>query len=123
MRQSANANATMPADVRLALLRDAVAVLDPRRNPGTRAETAAVLCETLVAEGARRNSRRLITEALLVAADTITEGPLPAIPRAALLDAMRDAAGLLADGYEEGALAAARHQKQRRRPAALRAAP
>jgi hypothetical protein len=123
MRQSATHNATMPVDVRLALLRDAVAVLDPKRNPGTRAEAAAVLCEMLVAEGARRNDRRLIAEAMLVAADTITEGPLPAIPRTALLDAMRDAAGLLTDGYEEGALAASRQQKQRRRPAELRAAP
>jgi hypothetical protein len=122
MRQSAKQTGTMPVDVRLALLRDAVAMLDPRRNPGTRAEAAAVLCETLVAEGARRNDRRLIAEAMMVAADTITEGPLPAIPRTALLDAMRDAAGLLTDGYEDGALAALRQQKQRRRPA-LRAAP
>ncbi len=113
-------NTTMPVDVRLALLRDAVSMLDPRRNPGTRAEAAAVLCETLVSEGARNNNRRLIAEALMVAAETITEQPIPAGPRIALLDALRDAAGLLTDRYEEEVTAAyvITAQKQRRRPVA-----
>ncbi|WP_144184703.1 hypothetical protein [Elioraea rosea] len=115
-------NTTIPVDVRLAMLRDAVAMLDPRRNPGTRAEAAAVLCESLVAEGARANNRRLIAEALMLAAETVAEQPLPAVARGALLDAMRDAAGLLTDRYEEEmtaafGLAAASPQKQRRRPA------
>jgi hypothetical protein len=86
----------MPTEVRLALLRDALSMLDPRRNPGQRAETAAVLSEALIAEGLKRNAPALIAEAATVAADTIATGPLPAGPRTALVSVLSDAVTLLA---------------------------
>ncbi|MCU0986667.1 MAG: hypothetical protein MUC89_17310 [Acetobacteraceae bacterium] len=86
----------MPAQQRLGLLRDALGMLDPKRHPGVRAETAAMLCETLLAEGARANARQMIAEAARVAASTIVTGPLPAGPRAALISALHDAVTLLA---------------------------
>lgn len=86
----------IPAEIRLALLRDALAMLDPRRNPGQRAETAAMLCEALIAEGLRRGDRAMVAEAATVAAETIATGPLPAVARGALLSALGDAVRLLA---------------------------
>jgi hypothetical protein len=86
----------IPAEVRLALLRDALAMLDPRRNPGQRAETAAMLCEALIAEGLRRGDRAMVAETATVAAETIATGPLPAVARGALLSALGDAVALLA---------------------------
>lgn len=91
MRQTA-----MPTEQRLHQLRDALGMIDARRHPGVRAETAAMLCETLLAEGARANARPMIAEAARVAASTITTGPLPAGPRAALVSALHDAVTLLA---------------------------
>jgi hypothetical protein len=87
---------SMSGDQRLGLLRDALGTLDPKRHPGVRAETAAMLCETLLAEGARANARPMIAEAARVAANTIVTGPLPAGPRAALISALHDAVTLLA---------------------------
>jgi hypothetical protein len=90
----------MPAAIRLALLRDALLMLDPVRNPGQRAETAAVLCEALVAEGLRTGQRLLIAEAATRAAETIAGSPLPAGPRSALVAVLADAVTLLATGRD-----------------------
>jgi hypothetical protein len=110
---------TMPVEVRLALLRDAMAILDPRRNPGTRAEAAAVLCETLLAEGARAKARGMFAEAAIVAGDTIANGPLPAEPRMALVSALQEAVTRLAG--EEAGSRRARPQQPRGRRGALSA--
>jgi hypothetical protein len=91
MRQTA-----MPADQRLCLLRDALGMLDPRRHPGVRAETAAMLCETLLAEASRRRDRRLVAEAATVAARVVTSGPLPACTRETLVSLLGDAVNTLA---------------------------
>ncbi len=105
-------NAMMPIGVKLALLRDALAVLDKRRHPATRAEAAAVLCETLVAEAAREHDRALLGEAVMVAADALTSGPLPAGPREAMLDSFRDALALLmGDAPEMPARRARAHRR------------
>jgi hypothetical protein len=86
----------MPAEQRLHLLRDSLAMLDPRRHPGVRAETAAMLCETLLAEAARRRDRRLVAEAATVAARTVTSGPLPGCTRATLVMLLGEAVNTLA---------------------------
>lgn len=88
----------MSADQRLSLLRDALGMLDPRRHPGVRAETAAMLCETLLAEAARRRDRRLVAEAATVAARAVTTGPLPACTRDTLVMLLGDAVTTLAEG-------------------------
>jgi hypothetical protein len=95
MRQTA-----LPTDQRLHLLRDALGMLDARRHPGVRAETAAMLCETLLAEGARLKARGMIAEAATTAMQAITTGPLPAGTRVALVSALQEAVMLLA-GSEE----------------------
>jgi hypothetical protein len=86
----------MPAEQRLHLLRDALGTLDPRRHPGVRAETAAVLCETLLAEAARQRDRRLAAEAAVVAAKAVSSGPLPGCTRATLVTLLSEAVTTLA---------------------------
>ena len=102
----------LPANQRLHLLRDALSALDPRRHPGVKAETAAMLCETLLDEGARQRDRRLVAEAALVSARAITTGPLPACTRHALVTLLGEAVNALsADG--EGRLVRKRHRRAR----------
>jgi len=108
----------MPAEVRLALLRDALSMLDARRNPGQRAETAALFCEALIAEGLKRSARAMLAEAAMVAADTIATGPLPAGPRTALVAALSDAVTLLAAAGDAAASAAPTVRPRPRRRAA-----
>lgn len=82
-----------------------------------RAETAAMLCETLLAEAARRRDRRLVAEAATVAARAVTSGPLPACTREGLVMLLGEAVNTLAGSGEASRLT--RPGQRRQETAAL----